>query len=282
VPDEKTCNYIVFQLERGEECGTLHIQAYIELTRAMTWDAFIKFINNTHEIWQNGHIEQVKFDKASLAYSVKQKTRVRGPWDFGKVKQQGKRTDLSDVVESLKENGLKDTILTHPETYIKYSRGIERYYDILAEEMAEWKQPDVYILFGESRTGKTKTVYDKYKIKDVARAMYQKDGDSWKIWFQNYMYQPCILLDEFNDSRCALDQLKILLDGYPCDMNMKGSSKIRYNLQEIYIITNKDPKNFYNNAAHEDYQAFINRIKEVWYFEKDKEIVKKSSKEYFN
>jgi len=282
VPDEKTCNYIVFQLERGEECGTLHIQAYVELTRAMTWEAFIKFINNTHEIWQNGHIEQVKFDKASLAYSVKQKTRVRGPWDFGKVKQQGKRTDLSEVVESLKDVGLKNTVLAHPETFIKYSRGIERYYDILAEELAEWSQPTVYILYGKSRMGKNTTVYSKWKISEVARAMYQKDGDSYKIWFQNYLYQPCILLDEFAPIKCPLDQLKMLLDGYPCDMNIKGSSKIRYGCKEIYILTNKNPKEFYTSADHEDYQAFVNRINEVWHFEIRNQPVKYSAKEYFN
>lgn len=274
-------NFIIFQVERGEE-GTAHIQAYIELKKAMELKPLINYLNETHNLWKGCHIEVSKREKASIVYCAKHESRLLGPWTFGKVKEQGKRSDLLNVAETIKDNGLKEAIIEHPDMYIKYNRGMEKLADFYAQESAEWCVPNVHIYYGETGTGKTKAVYDIYKYNEVARAMYQKDSDGYKVWFQNYNYQPCILFDEFSDNKCPLDLMKIYTDGHPCDLNIKGGSKLRTKCKDIFIITNKNPKDFYPTANDIDMRAFVRRITSIKWFKSSNEVINLAPRDVFN
>jgi len=274
-------NFLVFQLEKGEN-ETLHIQAYIELNKAMTLSSLISHLTKKNQWWTGVHIEECRKEKASIAYCIKQETRFLGPWKFGTPKEQGKRTDIKKISDNIINEGLAYAIREDPDMYIKYHNGMNKLADFIANDNAKFEIPNVTIIFGPGGLGKTKYVYDKYKYNEVARAMYAKNGENYKIWFQNYMYQPAILFDEFSPSKCPIDLLKIFTDGHPCDLDVKTTSKTRYNCKDIFIISNQNPKSWYEACSDIDRNALYRRITNVIEFNKKNEFTLHKTNDFFN
>ncbi len=63
----------VFQLERGENGGHIHIQGYIYQKKMLTFASLKK-------IFPGAHLKQAFNPKALIAYCQKEKTRIEGPW----------------------------------------------------------------------------------------------------------------------------------------------------------------------------------------------------------
>lgn len=67
----------IFQLERGETCGTPHYQGYVGYENPRDFTVMKKLVKG----W---HVETVKFGVlAAINYGMKEKTHVAGPWAQG-------------------------------------------------------------------------------------------------------------------------------------------------------------------------------------------------------
>lgn len=111
--------YVIYQRERGEN-GTPHLQGYIELTTNSKLGGMKKWLPGAHFELRRGTRDQAR------AYCRKEETAEAGPWERGDFDQggQGKRNDLADAVNALKEGGMRQVAEEHPTAFVKFSRGL--------------------------------------------------------------------------------------------------------------------------------------------------------------
>lgn len=185
---------------------------------------------------------------------------------------QGKRTDLNLVADALKSgSSVTDIVLEFTETFIKYHKGVEKAAAYLFN--AEGYQPkNVLIHWGETGTGKTRSVYDEHGYDKVF-----KWSAGMGKWFDGYDQQPVILCDDLrytvDNSKCFLNGRSIawwlnFLDGYPVQVEIKGGMKF-IRASHVYITTNQDPRTWWADMpASTGRDPFMRRITRVVHFNK--------------
>ena len=89
--DRCGASFYAYQIESGEN-GVHHIQGIVHFKSARIWPK---------RWWPRAHIEVVKNFKAAYKYCTKEDTRVKGPFIAGDYPQQGRRTDLEKLANSI-------------------------------------------------------------------------------------------------------------------------------------------------------------------------------------
>lgn len=262
-PDEKYpgLRYLVYQLEKCPETGRLHWQAYCEFENTQRYAAVKKLFNDetAHISIPKGNAEQNK------TYCTKENTRVEGPWEYGKPKTQGERSDLqklaSDVTDVKKT--ITDTMLEYPEMTIKYPRGITTLrMAALLKAGREFRDVEVVVLIGEPGVGKTKAIYDRYKAEEV----YKLTASTQTVWFDHYDGEKILLIDDFK-GWIPYTYLLNLLDKYPVSLPVKGGHT--YALwTKVYITSNYTIEQWYNFTLFKK-EALERRIKDIKYLSSD-------------
>lgn len=111
-------SYIVYQIEKGENKETEHLQGLIWHKNQIKWSTLKRR-------FPTAHIELTKIIPKAITYCKKDKTRVRGPYEIGKEPKQGKRTDLEDACEDFLQD--KDRFLAlHKNFIVKYPGGFDK------------------------------------------------------------------------------------------------------------------------------------------------------------
>ena len=193
-PDEKFpgLRYLVYQLEQCPETGKKHWQAYCEFETTQRYSAVKKLFkdNTAHVSTPKGNAEQNK------KYCTKEDSRLEGPWEYGKPKSQGERSDLQLLTEDVTnvKKPMVETMLEHPEMTIRYPRGMTtlRMATIL-NAGREHRDVEVVVLIGEPGVGKTKSVYDKHRSEEI----YKLTASTQSVWFDHYDGEKVLLIDDF-------------------------------------------------------------------------------------
>lgn len=119
--------YVSWQLECGAN-GTPHIQGYIECDRPTRLAALKRWLPTAHFEKREGTADEAR------DYTRKDDSRQEGPFERGNFGgSQGKRSDLADAVEALKEGGIKRVAREFGSVYVKFSKGLKA----LAKELEE-------------------------------------------------------------------------------------------------------------------------------------------------
>lgn len=162
------------------------------------------------------------------------------------------------MADSIKKTGLAAAAMEHPETFIKYARGAERFaYYYNASRPYEYRDMNIIVIYGPTRTGKTRYVYENET--DVY-ACHSYDN----FMFEGYIGQKVVLMDEFRATVPCMRMLQ-LLDGHPCSLNVKGgSTPARYTT--VYLVTNENPATWYLSVPPETRAAFYARITKMYRF----------------
>lgn len=64
------------QIEKGEKCGTIHIQFFLHMKQKCT-------ITTLKKVCPRAHFKAVYNNNGADEYTEKDHTRVAGPWTFG-------------------------------------------------------------------------------------------------------------------------------------------------------------------------------------------------------
>lgn len=259
--------YCVFSREKGEECGTIHIQGFIIFTIGKRFDTVKK-------LFPSAHIEQSRGSNTqNRDYCTKSETHVSGPYEIGKFSEQRERTDITEFIELIHSGADNSTIRNlFPALYLSNLDRIERIRQEMLKEKNMDKERDlktIYI-YGKTGVGKSYAVHYKYKQKDLyVLSDYHRDP-----WY-SYKGQQAILMEEFR-SDFRLKEMLQYLDVYSLELPARYSNKVAC-YDKVFIVSNIPLSEQYKNTSDdsESKKAFYRRIQNVLHFEKDRVIVEK-------
>lgn len=250
--------YLVFQLEVGEQ-GTPHYQGYVAWQQKQRLTALTALLPGAHWEVARGTPTQ------NRDYCTKPEGRLGDFCEFGELPaEKGARTDLALLHSRLKDG------LTNKEYVSEFFTTFVRYPNLVANYIAasiEARDPRVplhsWLLVGPPGLGKSRLAGHLGKRLADGRIFRHCLGK----WFDGYVGERTILLDDFSGSSIPFTQFKHLLDRYPLRVELKGLS-CEMAATNFIITTNQDPKEWWQETVTGRYghDAIFRRIGKVLAF----------------
>lgn len=225
--------YICMGYEGKEEGKTPHIQGYVYFKDNKTFSALKKYM-------PRAHIEVRSKDstpEAAIKYCKKE-----GDYDEdGEPPKQGKRTDIDEVSEMIKEGKkIRDVALEHPNTYIKFHKGIQALRNIILSISKRTEKPEVIVYYGDTGTGKSHNAFEFTDPDD--RYVWGPENDKW---FDGYDGEKSLILEEYR-GQLPFSMLLRLLDKYEMRLQIKGGF-VNLCATKIIITSPVHPKKWYKH-----------------------------------
>jgi hypothetical protein len=114
----------------------------------------------------------------------------------------------------------------------------------------EIEKIEVIWYYGESGSGKTKSIFDT-EVNIFRPTTYK--------WWEGYDGHSVVLIDDFRPTFCSFVNLLKLTDIYPFRVQTKGGSRqVKY--KKIYITSHLSPAQYYEELDKGDYLQLKRRI----------------------
>ena len=214
---------------------------------------------------------------------IKHGTSIEGTYqEYGTIppETKGKRDDMRALYDYVSSGWTNAEILALNQDYILHIDKLDKLRTmLLTEKYRGTRRLDLKVIYcyGETGTGKTRSVMDKFGDASVYRItdyMHPWDG---------YNCQPVVLFDEFRSSLPLKDMLNYC-DIYPLELPARYSNKYAC-YKTVYITSNWPLEMQYRELQEHDptsWSAFLRRIKEVRIFTGNSIEEYSSIKEYFD
>lgn len=244
--------YYVFSLEVGEQ-GTYHYQGFMYFKNARGMESIKKHLN-----CKQIHLEKARAKDLKDAANYCKKEPIEGPWEYGELPQQGKRTDLTEFVKDIRSGMSKDALLDKHATAMAL---YPRFMDMVTmpnftpmQEERTWKT-EVIVCYGGTGTGKSRAAYE-------AGAKFLQPTKSGFI--NGYYGQPIVCFDDFDPETIPFRQLLNYMDRYPIVTNVKSAYKI-WNPRQLWITAEKHPSEWYP-LPPESLEQLMRRIDKLLHY----------------
>nr|QJQ37745.1 replication-associated protein [Cressdnaviricota sp.] len=256
--------FMCMETEKGEE-ERLHIQGYIHFRT-------LKSMNQVKEILVNhAHVEGAKSDdEKNLDYCSKDYKEAK-PWarfiQLGKKSRgQGSRTDMDEFLEAVKDGmSIEDLYTNFGSIMVKNANGAFKAIEQL-RPMEERTASECYCYYGSSGSGKTT---DAMLGHNQGKCYFVTIANNSNIWFNGYLnaYHEVVIIDEFSDQIATIDRLKVLLDKFQNQVEIKGGFRF-FNPPAIVITSQHSPmKWFRHQPSEQDMIALLRRFKSIVKYE---------------
>lgn len=242
------CTYLVFGREVAQT-GTPHLQIYMEFKEAKTMKTIVKKLfplwlgyRKGSPIQAAGYCKKgcdgVKpYDRYFRRSLAEPENWVLGD-EIGTISNQGKRSDLDEVVEDIQAgNSIRQIARDNPVQYIKFNKGIRdlRLMMLLPRRLAA--PPDIIVLWGPTGVGKSRDAITKW-WPDVPS--YTFTGVKW---WNTYDGEDKVILEEFR-GKMPWEDFLLLCDRNPCQVESKGNT-IEIQASKIIICSPLPPDQWY-------------------------------------
>lgn len=256
--------YICWCHERGGHTDRDHLHLYIRYKTSCRMSRIKKLLKD-----ETAHCEMRRGTESEAANYVKKmdETAVKHGetnwWEFGQVLEdeqgQGHRSDLAQFCDEIinKKRAFSEISLERPTTYVRNYHGLEKLFE-MANPCPSSRYPiKILTLIGNTDVGKTRFINEKFPD------LYIVPCPTTNLWFDGYIGQKTILLDDFSDGwslHCPITHLLRLLDPYPLRVKVSGSFSIA-RWTTVVITSNQDPYQWYPKATAEHLRALLRRLK---------------------
>lgn len=253
--------YVIFQLEKGEN-DTPHYQGYVEFTTNHRLSAVRGYLPTAH--WEK---RKSRTNVAAIEYCQKSESRVDGhePHTAGEAtpNKPGTRPKIGSFLETCATGGLIAAALEDPDTFVRYSHGIQKFLTLQVTQRGKFDSPPVItLMYGPPGCGKTSHYYATHG--NQAFSLPCTSG----FWFDGYTGQPTCILDDFDGRHSAwsLAQTLRVFDRYRMQAPIKGSFTT-WGPDRLYCSTNIHPHLWYDYSGRADqYNALVRRITYVMWW----------------
>lgn len=258
--------------EIGEN-KTPHIHLFFYCANAVMFNRVKKLFPSAHIESARGSCQEnrdyIRKEGKYLNSDKKETNLIDTFEEYGEMplERSSKNESVSEQVLSMIENECTNTeIIRAFPSYSTKIAHIDKARQTLLEDKYRntWRDVDVVYIFGETATGKTRYVMEKYGYENVYKITNYKNP------FDSYSGEKVILFDEFRSSLPLSDMLQYI-DGYPCRLPARFSDKVAC-FDKVYIISNIDLSKQYPNIQADEpnsWEAFVRRIDLVLKFDAD-------------
>jgi hypothetical protein len=251
--------------EVGEQ-GTPHTHVYVVFKNSTMFDTL-------HGKFYGAHIEQANGSNQENRDYV----RKEGKWlndakhetnladtfeEWGELPPDRTRSETqAEQIMQMVMDGKSDAEILRqiPGAYNKLHHIQAARQTLLADQfMDEYHKRDVTYLWGDTRVGKTRSVFDQYGYRNV----YQVTDYTHP--FDGYEGQDVIIFEEFRSSLKIEDMLKYL-DGHPVMLPCRYNNRVAC-YTKVFLISNIPLERQYTNIQQEcpkTWDAFVARIDRV-------------------
>lgn len=258
--------YKCWQEEVGA-AGTPHLQIYLHFKNQKNFGTLKRAYPTAHIQKANGTAEQ------NRAYCSKKETARPDTFEeHGELPQQGRRSDLEQVAQQIKEAGLQKAVEDNPVAYIRHHRGMIA----LDQHYKQGRVPDrrsvqVIVLWGDPGSGKT---HDGINF-DLGNSFRMPMGQS-TLWLDGYRGERTLIIEDF-DGGIKYGEIKQLLDVAKQQFQVKGGY-VYGEWTNVIITSNHRPSSWYAdmyNGREQDVwdptgarqSPLQRRIAEIWHYQ---------------
>ncbi|UPW41363.1 replication associated protein [Dipodfec virus UA06Rod_92] len=251
--DALECQYIIYGKEVAPTTRTEHLQGYVYFKNPRA------FNSTKRAIGLNSHIEIARGSpQDNIRYCKKENN-----WkERGIEPKMGKRTDLEDVYESIKEGKNEKEICDEfPKEYMMYTKGIKEAIQLQKKpkEFFRKEQRKVLWLYGKPGCGKTRWA----KTEMMEMGYYVDEVYMWSRgspdFINGYMNQPAAILDDFRAGDIRFATLLQMLDPWnDCMVNVKGGYEW-WRADWIMITCCKSPQEEFH-GLNENLDQLLRRV----------------------
>ena len=260
--------------EEGDECETLHTHIFLYRSSAFTAAQIGKLFPSCHRDKSFGTCVEIrsyirkegdKFNReADGSYNYTDSTgKVHAGKnfletfeEFGDVPEehQGKSSSAELIVSLIQDGASNREIVDTVNAAFKDIDKIERVRSMYrdADFASKWRDLQVTYIFGNTGSGKTRSVMDTYGYLNCYRVT------DYKHPFDTYDGQDVIIFEEFRGGIKHGDMLNYL-DGYPLLLPCRYFNR-QACFTKVFIITNLAPDFQYQGIDDESRRAFFRRI----------------------
>lgn len=254
--------------EIGEN-GTYHTHLYLQGRGGINFSTIKRRFDGGHFEMAKGTAAQNRdyvMKAGKWEKDKKHETQVPDTieeWGELPVERQGSRNDLADLYSMLK-SGLSDfEILEQMPDAIASIDKLDKVRQILVFEEYRKVERDLCVtyIYGDTGTGKTRGVFEKYGYENVYRVI------DYLHPFDSYRGQKIIMFDEFR-SGIRPELFLQLIDRYPVELPCRYNNKHAC-WDTVYIITNVPVQDQFKDFQKSDpkgWLAFLRRINHVLHY----------------
>ena len=268
-------DYMCLADEIGES-GTYHTHLFLYSSSPMRFGTVKKRFPTAHIDRAHGTVQDNRAyirKEGKWVDTDKSETRVEGTFkEFGELPDEAseKSPKYAKLLQCVKEGMSNKEILAIDPSFAFHLEHIDKLrQDIRSEKyLTENRFIKVHYLWGDSGTGKTRSIYDKHPAEEICRIThYPARGN---VQFDAYKGQSVLVFEEFH-SEIPISMMLNLLDIYPLMLPARYHDRIACYLT-VYITSNIPLEEQYKDI-HKDkletWKAFLRRIHTVTEFRKD-------------
>lgn len=254
-----TFKYSCFQIEKGGNCQTEHIQGFVTFKSPMTWSTFKNYFPCSH------FNKCISSNANCRNYCLKEDTRVDGPYEDGEFVEERGRSDAKNFLNMLKLGATDDDLMeTYSAVYLREYNKLDKIRNkfIFEKFKKTYRNVEVTYIYGPSRCGKSSYIVRKYGYGNFYNVDTYKYGP-----YDSYSGEDVIVFDEFH-SQVEITLFNKLLDGHPVQLPCRFENKWAC-YSKIYIISNLplDKQYVGENIEPTIREAFLARIHNIIRFD---------------
>lgn len=256
-------DYYCVSTEIGKT-GTEHIHIFIYSRSPIRFSTMKNRFPEAHiEKARGSCIDNIKYIKKEGKWedSEKAETVVEGSFEEHGVlpsEKAEKEPDMVSIIAMIDDGKSINEVINEFPKYALRVNELESLYNLRKANNEEMlRDVKVTYIYGDTGTGKTYSIYKKYKVKDVCRITNYKDRGI----FDSYHGQRVLVFDEFH-SQIDLPQMLTYLDIYPVSLPARYHDR-QAMYTEVYILSNLPLEKQYEIARSTDvktWKAFERRI----------------------
>jgi len=241
-----SAQYSICGKEVGEQ-GTPHLQGYLYFKSPRSWKSISTSLPRCY-------VERAKGNPAqNREYCSKSDDFI----ETGKIPQQGRRVDLEEKCEEVKNGKSVDEIaLEDPVAFHQYGRTLERIETIRLRQQWRTEMTKGVWYWGPPGVGKTHHVMADYH----PDTHYIKNLND--EWWDGYKGQQVVVLNEFR-GQIPFSELLDLVDKWPKTVKQRCREPVPFLAKLVLISCVKHPKDVYVRQEGEPWAQFDRRFEVI-------------------